>query len=268
MSVVGQQSSVLVGVDGSDAGIAAALWAVDEAVSSDVPLLLMSVIKATHPSPDDYYEDVHRAEAALLAAQKAVESTGRAVKLETAVASGQPAGVLIARSSDARMVVVGSVGIDGFTRSILGSTAADLAEKAQCPVAVIRPPREDLSGAAPWIVVPFENRPADDAVIAQAMREAELRRLPVLLLGRRIRPTDAHGALGWTIEGLRSHHPDVHVYPISDHADVARFIRKHDEPFHLAVIGGADAKEVPRILGAHDHPGSPSHGVSVLVVRP
>ncbi|MEV3901506.1 universal stress protein [Mycobacterium sp. NPDC050551] len=256
------------GVDGSDAGIAAALWAVDEAVTRDVPLLLMSVIKATHPTPDDYYEDVHHAEAALSAAQKAVESTGQPVKLETAVASGQPAGVLIARSSDAHMVCVGSAGIDGFTRSILGSTAADLAEKAQCPVAVIRPPRDDPSGATAWIVVPFENAPADDAVIEQAMREAKLRRLPVLLLGRKIRPTDAHDALGRVVEGLRSQHPDVHVYPISDRADIARFLREHDDPFRLAVIGGADAKEVPRILGAHDHPGSPSHGVSVLVVRP
>ena len=40
------------------------------------------------------------------------------------------------------MICVGSVGIGAVAREFLGSTAAALAEKAHCPVAIIRTPRE------------------------------------------------------------------------------------------------------------------------------
>lgn len=46
--------TIIVGIDGSHAAITAALWGVDEAISRAVPLRLVSVIKPTHPSPDDY----------------------------------------------------------------------------------------------------------------------------------------------------------------------------------------------------------------------
>lgn len=41
--------AVIVGVDGSDSATAAALWAVDEAASRDVPVRL---VHAVTPSPD------------------------------------------------------------------------------------------------------------------------------------------------------------------------------------------------------------------------
>ena len=53
---------IIVGIDGSQAAVAAALWGVDEAISRGVPLRLISVIKQTHPSPDDYIRDLAHAE--------------------------------------------------------------------------------------------------------------------------------------------------------------------------------------------------------------
>lgn len=50
--------TIIVGIDGSHAAITAALWGVDEAISRAVPLRLVSVIKPTHPSPDDYDRDL------------------------------------------------------------------------------------------------------------------------------------------------------------------------------------------------------------------
>ncbi|WP_255374834.1 universal stress protein [Mycobacterium sp. GA-2829] len=100
---------------------------------------------------------------------------------ETAI--GQPAAVLVARSRDADLICVGSVGIGGYARAVIGSTAADLAERAQCPVAVIRPDHHNAPGAVPWIAVAATGAAEDEVVIAAAMREARLRRLPVLLLG-------------------------------------------------------------------------------------
>ncbi|MDZ4269677.1 MAG: universal stress protein, partial [Mycobacterium sp.] len=44
---------VVAGIDGSDTAIQAARWAADEAISRGVPLRLVYVTKATHPSADD-----------------------------------------------------------------------------------------------------------------------------------------------------------------------------------------------------------------------
>ena len=47
-------SSVVVGIDGSDAAIAAALWAADEAIARDLPLRLIHAadVAAAHPRGD------------------------------------------------------------------------------------------------------------------------------------------------------------------------------------------------------------------------
>ncbi len=45
------QPSVVVGIDGSQAAIQAAEWAVDEAVSREVPLRLVEVIRSRSSRP-------------------------------------------------------------------------------------------------------------------------------------------------------------------------------------------------------------------------
>ena len=109
---------VIVGIDGSATAIGAALWATEEAVSRNVPLRLVCVTKARHPSTDDYYHDIHHAEESLRVAQAAVEATGRPVKVETAMLDGPPGAALVAESRDATMICVGSVGIGQYARSI------------------------------------------------------------------------------------------------------------------------------------------------------
>lgn len=86
--------TIIVGIDGSHAAITAALWGVDEAISRAVPLRLVSVIKPTHPSPDDYDRDLAHAERSLREAQSAVEAAGKLVKIETDIPRG-PAGPVL-----------------------------------------------------------------------------------------------------------------------------------------------------------------------------
>lgn len=265
MSDSGDFSAVLVGIDGSDAAIGAATWAVEEAVSRSVPLVLISVMKSMHPSAEEYQKELHHADTSLRAARAAVESTGRPVKMDTEIATGQPAAVLLSRSRDADLVCVGSVGIGRYARSIIGSTATDLAEQAHCPVAVIRP-REAGAGDIRWIVAAATGAGDDEAVIDAAMREARLRRLPVLLLGRRQRGAGSDD-LDRTVSGWRRRFDDVHIYPITTQDDVEHFVRGHDEPIELAVIGAADTAGVPGILGGPGKPVLPHGHTSVLVVR-
>lgn len=260
-------SPVIVGIDGSDTAIQAAEWAVDEAVTRGAPLRLVYVTKATHLGAEDYYEDVHHADASLKAARAAVEATGKPVHVETRILEGRPGTSLVAASWDAGMVCVGSVGIGRYARAILGSTATELAEAAHCPVAIIRPQsgkhRRDIN----WIVVAAKQQPGNDAVVEQAMKEAALRRAPVLLLGDR---QDAEGVpdrLERQVRGWKQRYPDVHIYPVANSADVANFLKEHDERVQLAVIGGADADELADIVGPTGHPVFHHADSSALVVR-
>lgn len=150
--------TIIVGIDGSHAAITAALWGVDEAISRAVPLRLVSVIKPTHPSPDDYDRDLAHAERSLREAQSAVEAAGKLVKIETDIPRGPAGPVLVEASRDAEMICVGSVGIGRYASSILGSTATELAEKAHCPVAVMRSKVDQPASDINWIVAPPSSR--------------------------------------------------------------------------------------------------------------
>ena len=252
---------VVAAIDGSGTAINAALWAVDEAIARSVPLRLVCVMKAKHPSAEDYYADKHHAEASIRAAQDAVEATGRPVKIETAILSGLTAFNLIEESQSADMVCVGSVGIGRSARAILGSIATELAEKAQCPVAIIRPqdeiPRDEVD--IRWIVVAVTDEIDNESVVESALGEARLRQTPVLMLGG--------DGLDGIVAQWKGRYPDVHVYPVSDGADVAKFLKKHDEWVQLAVIGGSRADEVTQILGPRGHPLFHRRAASVLIVR-
>ena len=261
-------SSVVVGIDGSHMAIWAAQWAIDEAISRDVPLRLVYVIKATHPSAEAYDEEVHHAKASLHAAQAAVEAIGKPVKVETAIVSGPPGPALVAESRDAGLISVGSVGIGRYARAILGSTATELAEKAHCPVAIIRPHDDEAPHEINWIVVAVNRDPDHQVVIDHAMQEAQLRHAPVLALGERQHLAEApRDYLDREVEKWKRRYPDVHLYPIANRADVAHFLKHHDERILLAVIGGSEAGELADIVGPYGHPVFHHAVSSVLVVR-
>jgi nucleotide-binding universal stress UspA family protein len=256
---------VIAGIDGSTTALRAALWAVEEAACRQAPLRLVYVTKTTHTATE-YAEEVRDGHHRLHEARAAVEATGTPVTVETVVVDGPPVPALLELSSQAQLICVGSVGIGRYARSILGSVAAELAEKADCPVAVIRPDSDEGEHEeSGWIIVADTARPDNDAIIDRAMQEGALRRAPVLLLG-----TDGHAdsrdVLERHVEDWRSRYPDVRVYPITNHAEVTHFLKKHHEHVLLAVIGGSEAADVAQIVG-HGHSFFPHTASSALVVR-
>lgn len=257
-----QPLPVVVGIDGSDTALNAAQWAVEEAASRDVPLRLVYVTKAKHSSTEDYEDDLRRGKAALQEAQKVVTAANQKLETDAAIVTGPPAFALLEESSHAAMICLGSVGIGRFARAVLGSVAGDLAEKAHCPVAIIRPDENLPPEAVDWIVVGVKHELRDEPVLEHAMREADLRHLPVLLVGNQ-------ELLEYKIADWKPRHPGVHVYPVTaDSTDVGRFLKKHHERIALAVIGGSEADEVRQLLGPQGHH-SLFHrsAASVLVVR-
>ena len=260
---------IVVGIDGSLAAIKAALWGVDEAISRSVPLRLVSVLKSTHLSPDEYERDLEHAEISLREARSAVEADGRPVKIETETPRGPAGPVLVEASHDAEMICVGSVGIGRYARSILGSTATELAEKAHCPVAVLRTDSDVPSPVFNWIVVRMTDAPGNDAVVEYAAWEAKLRRAPMLVLGGRPEELTEHadGAFERRVQDWRQRHPEVRVYPITTKDGIASFLHGNEERVQLAVIGGAEAGQLASLIGPAGHPLFHHPECSVLVVR-
>ncbi len=122
---------VVVGIDGSDAAINAAKWAVSEAISRDVPLRLVHAIPEREPdgAASDDSLDIEYGETALRAACTEVNAMGKQVKVETELVHGSPGSALVDESAYAAMVCLGSVGIGQLSRRVIGSTATTVAEE-------------------------------------------------------------------------------------------------------------------------------------------
>lgn len=264
---------VVVGVDGSDAAINATQWAVDEAISRDVALRIVHVtrIEGDETAPADGFRlEVQYAESSLRAATAAVKATGKPVTVETQILWGSPDTALIDESRNAALICVGSVGIGAMARELLGSTAATLAEKALCPVAIIRTPHRTPTGGSDWIVAVVEDHADNESVIEHAMEEARLRKAPVLAVGvwQEELGETPYDELDRRVEKWKQRYPDVHVYPVAARVGVARFLADNkDKSVQLAVVGGAAADQVAHIVGPHSHPLVPHGECSVLVVH-
>ena len=257
MTQLERSQPVVVGIDGSQAAIDAATWAVAEAVSLGVPLRLVHVSAAKHtsrPPVDAVACDTEHAESALYRAEMTVHDMGRPVQVETAIVRGRADCVLIDESRRAAMVCVGSEGKGPCARMPLGSTAATLAQHAHCPVAIVR------SGGAPqtdsgWIAAVQNDEPDNDAVVHRAMEEGRLRRAPVLLVDRRV-------------DSWVRRYPDLRVQTVATRHGRTRWMENPGDSIQLAVVGRADAEHVARLVWPDYHPLLGDANRSVLLVRP
>lgn len=263
-------ASIVVGIDGSDAALNAARWAVPEACARDIPLRLLFAVTPPQPDapPGDADLDTEYGETALRAACAAVHATGQPVKVETGLVAGSPSQVLIDESRSAAMVCVGSVGIGRLIRRVLGSTAADVAQRAHCPVAVIRTSRGAGTPDSGSIAVVVDDSADNDLVIGHGFREAQLRGAPILALGvwRWGFGEIPYSQLDHRLGRWVNKYPGVHVRPAAARDGAAEFLSGTQEPIHLAVIGAADAGKVAKMVGPID-PHFGHAGRSVLVVR-
>jgi nucleotide-binding universal stress UspA family protein len=143
---------IVVGVDGSGHSRRALEWAMHEAAIRHAALSVLTV----HPAIVGYYGGVVTTEQDL----ELTEQTQAAVKAEAdkllaaldgphpesvtvRAVHGFPGEELISASKDADIVVLGSRGVGGFTRMLLGSTAGQVVQHAHCPVLIIPPEDRD-----------------------------------------------------------------------------------------------------------------------------
>lgn len=256
MSQPGASKSVVVGIDSSLAAVNAAKWAVAEATSRGLPLRLVYVIPVGEPPPASagaMQPEPESAETTLLRAQYAVHALRKSVDVETVLLRGDPDCVLIDESRDAAMICVGAKPLG---HEPLGPVAAALAQRAHCPVAIIRSDVTDMY--APHIhggviVVGLDDEPDNEAVVHVAMQEGRLR-------GATVRQIDGR-ADSWV-----RRYPDVHVEIVAPGIGPS-YQENHDSAIQLAVVGRADADEITRLVVPNVHPILGYPDWSMLVVR-
>ena len=268
MTTTRPSSSVVVGIDGSAAAMAVALWAVDEAVDRDVPLRLVHVVPAAN-SDDSFAWETEHAHTSLRAADAAVRATGKPVKVETALVRGGTRAALLRESRAAAMMCVGSVGAGQVDDESLGSTAATLANTAHCPVAIIATHRQ-TPPTNPGCIVAAVDDPVDNhAVVEHSFAEAALRGAPLKALGLRSPHHDQtrDEGLDHRLEVWRDRYPGVPVHHATAPDGVAEFVAASQQPIQLAVIGRTDAGQILRLVdpvgaSVFDHT-----ECSILVIR-
>jgi len=137
---------VVVGVDGSPASEEAVGFAFAEASLSGAPLT--AVIAWTDFLVDSPHHSRFRVDWSQVEAEQLRLLAERLagwqekypdVRVERVVRHDRPVRALLDVAQDARLLVVGSRGMGGFTGMLLGSTSQALVHHAPCPLAVVRP---------------------------------------------------------------------------------------------------------------------------------
>ena len=232
---------ILVGVDGSRAAIHAAVWAIDEAVSRDIPLRLAYVI-----DPHDACgagDDATRlavARAALSDAHRAVDAVGQPVKVETDILWGRTVSKLLEASRSAVMVCVGRIGLNHACRGG-PAVAACLVRSASCPVAVIQQP---ASRPTPPQVSSVVAEVDNGTVLRHAFDEARLRRTTLRAVSVSMGPDahdETHGKrsvqrqLDRRLARWMRLYPDVQADPVIATEGVDRYLSVHRDSRQLLV---------------------------------
>ncbi|GAB3979469.1 universal stress protein [Actinoallomurus acanthiterrae] len=173
-------NAIIVGTDGSDQSLRAVEWAADEAGRRGLPLrIVYAEAEWLYDTPVDPRLAAVRTwlltggkdllDKAVAAARERVP--GVAVEAETV--PGQTARVLLEKSRDAAMVVLGGHGMGAATGLLLGSTTLQVVTHAKVPTVVVR----DLEPAVRReVAVGVDGSAVSEPAIGFAFEEAALRR--------------------------------------------------------------------------------------------
>lgn len=256
---------VVVGVDGSDSALHATRWAAREAQRRAAPLLLVHVChlqpvrhpRQISPPPDFQAAVLDQGRHWLTEASMAARRVAPGLAVATDLRSGVVADVLVAESRTARLLVLGSRGLGGFTSLLVGSVAVALSAHAHCPVVVMHSAARD--GAPPSdgpVVVGVDGSELSDAALEFAFDEAAARETPLVAVHTWLDVNAAGawavlpGTIDWDwvqqeeekllaerIAAWRDKFPDVDVRPLVVRDRPDRALLKHGAGAQLLVVG-------------------------------
>lgn len=138
--------SIVVGTDGSEPANRASHEAIDIAVRDGARLHVVTA----YPDPAMFRERIASGAtpvnfnlqevAERVGARVAREAQDRGIDVGTQAREGDPAEVIldVAKEQDADLIVIGSRGLSGVQRFLLGSVSAKVSEHASCSVLIVR----------------------------------------------------------------------------------------------------------------------------------
>lgn len=264
---------ILVGIDGSAAANRAARWAAQEAASWGRPLVLLSVnnwpVEMRSPWEEGTSWDVEGgrsfAREALARARRTALAAAADLEVRVEVVEGVPAHVMLQRSLDAFLMVVGRRGGGKFSGLLVGSSAAQVATYAGCPVVVVPEVAQPPRPGGPGIVVGVDIDEHGQRAIEFAFEEASRRNLPLTAVRawnlmsdepaiRAVFPDpddlefEQRRLLGEALAGWATKYPevDVHHWLVRRHA--GRALSAAGQGASMLVVGARGAGGFPGLL--------------------
>ena len=248
---------IVVAVDGSERNRSAVEWASGEAAAAGAEIVLVTVIDDfVIPVPHFSVRSQDRQAHDMLAAvRNEVQHVVTEQEVVTEVVAGSPVDVLLDRSQDSRMVVVGKRGLGGFARVLVGSTSIAVAGRAKVPVAIVPDGWRREDHRSDPVVVGIDPYRGEHRPIHLAFHRA--RRLGVKLIAVHgwETPTmydwdsavvsgaaaqweqDAHAKFDEVLDGWRQRCPDVKVEAVHSHSHPAMAVLDAAEHAQLVVLG-------------------------------
>ena len=147
----GVPGTIVVGIDGTEHAAAALRWAAEEAALRQATVVAVhawTFMPVTTPAdsglvPMAWTESMDVLDASRAAAERIAGDVVRAVLGEehdavVKVVEGGPATALVEEAAGADLLVVGNQGRGNLASALLGSTSAEVADAAPCPVVIVR----------------------------------------------------------------------------------------------------------------------------------
>ncbi|MGA3488973.1 universal stress protein [Micromonosporaceae bacterium DT55] len=251
---------VVVGVDGSACSLEAVRLAAREATVRRRPLRVVHAFiwpmmrTPLGPSSAGPPEGGLRNQAERVVAEAVEEARKVAGDIEVtgAVVDGAPTPVMLQEAHEAGLIVLGNRGLGGFAGLLLGSTSAQVAAHATCPVLVVR---GELRTEGP-IVVGVDGSELSNLAIGFAMAEADHRDAEVIAVHAWLNPTpvgpgdmlplvydvdalraEEERVLAEAMAGWRERYPDVRVTQQLARAAAPRALIEASKQAQLLVVG-------------------------------
>jgi nucleotide-binding universal stress UspA family protein len=253
---------IVVGYDGSPASLDALHWAAAEADRLHAPLRIVEAfdpVIAAGPTKGNVVPlaVVHRArERTLHTLAERVRLQNSGLTVETRLHEARPAEALLEESEYARLVVLGSRGLGGWSGLILGSVTVQLSAYAPCPTVVIPPGLRPGTRKTPTVVVAVDGSKTSAKAIDFAFDQAEARHARVVAVHAWTSPwlTYSNGQVqlqfdeeqaeescrllvAESVAGAAADHPDVPWTARLITGQAARAILQAAEAADLLVVG-------------------------------
>lgn len=253
---------VVVGYDGSVSSQNALRWATAEAIRTLAPLRIVEVFElVVHSRPTPGH--VVPLESLRTARDKGLSELAEGIRLqhptlqvETRLAEGPPAQALLEDAQQARLVVLGSRGVGGWSGLLVGSVTVQVTTHAPCPVVVLPHDLRPHAHEGPTVVVGVDGSKASAHAIDFAFAQAEALHATVAAVHTWTSPflTYADGAsmlqfdedkiedearllVAESVAGAATEHPDVRWTTELAPGSAAQALVRRSESADLIVVG-------------------------------